>query len=154
MFAGLQQLLHPVFTWLLYALLVLTCLSLSGAAAHKAKRLLWGPFRNCSPIAKNTPQMHSIFHTFHCWEYHCWVLSEMCCWGICPLSLPPSLSLSLSLSIYLSICAHACKCCEGAVNSKEQMSLAPSPLALPTVAPCTPTFPTFFAWALGQKGFY
>ncbi len=69
-------------------------------------------------------------------------------------SLSPSLplSLSLSLSLYLSICAHACKCCEGAVNSKEQMSLAPSPLALPTVAPCTPTFPTFFCMGLGAKG--
>jgi hypothetical protein len=33
------------------------------------------------------------------------------------------------------------------------MSLAPSPLDLATVAPCTPTFPMFFAWALGERGF-
>ncbi len=134
--------------------LVLTCLSLSGAVTHKAKRLL------LFTIAKNTPQIHSILQTFHCWEYHCWVLSEMCCWGICllslSLSLPPSLPRSLSLSLYLSICAHGCKCCEGgegAVNREEQMSLPPSPLALATVAPCTPTFPMFFAWALGEGGF-
>lgn len=56
---------------------------------------------NCLPIAKNTPQVHSILHTFHCWEYLCWVLSEMCCWGICllSLSLPPSLYRSIYLSV-------------------------------------------------------
>jgi len=75
----------------------------------------------------------------------------MCCWGI--LS---SLSLSLSLSLYLSVpmVVNAVREGEGAVNSKEQMSLAPSPVALATVAPCTPTFPTFFCMGLGGKGVY
>jgi hypothetical protein len=80
------------------------------------------------------------------------------------LSLPPSLALSLSIylsigalprSIYLSICAHGCKCCEGgegAVNRKEQMSLAPSPLAFGNCCSLYSNLPNVLCMGLGGKG--
>jgi hypothetical protein len=112
---------YPVFTLLLYVLLVLTCLSLSGAVAHKAKRLLlftiaekW--FTYCqkhSTNALHTPYLPLLRVPFPSTLRNV-LLGHFS---------SPSLSLSLPPSLYLSICAHGCKCCEGgegAVNSKEQ----------------------------------
>jgi hypothetical protein len=115
--AGLQQFLHPsVFTLLLHVLLVLTCLlSLSGAVAHKAKRLL--SFTIAKKIVYLLPK---ILHK--CTPYSIPSIAEStfaeysqkCAAGafVFSLSLSLSLPLSIDLSIYLSICAHGCKCCE------------------------------------------